>query len=492
MSMYAPVLYPHRYTLTFPQTSLQLSKASYVKIHSSLGAEILHRVSEFVLLPARGNVQLFSRVLMPLAGAAKDHRLAGLVIRVTALALWILTLPLAFISSALGLAMRFIDHRYRPALCYLHNPSSHLGKRTQDLLLTEAAPLHIRTHNVGFVTTSMSTCTDMRPPTQRAHEIVSSITQDPLKPDIIFFQEVFHEDASKILCEGIKEEYPHIIHSVAPHILGFNSGSLVASKYPIEHVEFTRFDNMIGPERLAPRGVIKIRLQSKDGPLLIYGAHTQAMIGEARAKVRKEQIKTIQALMKQESQAEPHSTQLLVGDLNISTITPWGDTTLQPKGQAESETFQYLNDHFEDLYLKDHEAATGKRTSGNPEYLTVDNQRLGEQLVEPTGSWYHGPLASPGVLYSLKMQLDRQHHKRPTPEPAPITIEKNLWGTKQWRSQQPANTARFDYILTPKTTGIHRLDGRVEIRRPWVPENAQSASSDHLPVDGKIWRVASP
>jgi len=67
----------------------------------------------------------------------------------------------------------------------------------------------------------MNIAFDLRCPSVRAKEIANSICIDYDRPDIIFFQETFNEDATKILCESLQLLYPYIIHSVAPQICGY-------------------------------------------------------------------------------------------------------------------------------------------------------------------------------------------------------------------------------------------------------------------------------
>lgn len=481
----ASPLYPTRYSTALEGSGLREVSQSNFRTHASILAERLHRTSETILWPARLHVQLLAHIIEPLPGAGKENRLQGIAIRVSSLALSILLTPVALLSTALALPFRSIAHRYRPAISYLDNSSSKKakGKRSEELLLTKENPLSIRTHNVGFVTSSMSTAGDLRPPTERAKELVKSILEDSKKPDVIFFQETFHEDATRILANGIKEEYPYIVHSVAPHISGFSSGALVASKYPIEGVKFQRLGHMSGPETLSPRGIIRIRLNSSQGPLLLYGAHTQALIGETRAKARFKQLEEMKELMDLDAKKEPGIPQVLMGDFNTSRITAWGEDNLEPKGQAEAEVMERLGEYFEDPYLADHDPLTGERTKGKPFYLQKDNERLGEDPVEPSGSWYQGPFDKKGLILSEKMKRDRRKYGRPDPKKI-IPLEKSTWGTRHWHSHQTAKTARFDYILFPKK---NKLKAKVEIRRVIVPKGAKSASSDHLPVDGRIW-----
>lgn len=375
--------------------------------------------------------------------------------------------------------MSYINHSDSPAA---------KGKAIETLVMTQDQPLRVRTHNLGFTTSGMSTLGDLRPPATRAEELVQSILHDPLNPDVILFQETFHEDGARILAEGLKEEYPYLIHSVAPQIGGFSSAAMVASKYPIERVEFHRLNHMTpGPERAAPRGISSVRLNSAKGSLLLYGVHTQALLGEMHAKARFNQVRAMVELIQKDRQEEPGVLQVLMGDLNTSRVTAWGEDNLLPQGQAEEAVLKEVAEHFDDIYERDHHPLTGERTYGEPTYLPIDNARLEEEaLVEPSGSWYHGPFANPGFILSAKMKRDREKHGRPVPNKvAGISVKPATWGSSDWHAEQTANTARFDYILLPK--GDSPLEGRAEIRRVVVPKGIQSASSDHLPVDGRIW-----
>ncbi len=448
--------------------------------HSCPRAEKLHCISEAILLPARLNLQLVARVIQPLPGKNKDSYLLGIAIRIASLAGAIILLPVSLISSVIGLPLRIIDHSYRPLI-------SHITTAKKDpipLQLTKDSPLHIRTHNLGFVTSSMSIIGDLRAPEERAKEVVESIRHDPQRPDIIFFQEAFHEDATKLLCEGLKNEYPYIIHSIHPHLSGFSSGTAVASKYPLKDIEFEPFYSLVGPECLTPRGVIKVSVDTAKGPLHIYGVHTQALHGEERAKSRLNNLEEL----KREIDRHPDDLQVIVGDFNTSRLTVWGEDNIEPKNQAEGEVLERLEGYFDDLYLRDHEEKTGKRTEGTPRYLSIDNARMQEQLEEPSGSWYYGPFADKGTILYWKMRLDRLWHGREEPQKVEgIAEEPSFWGREGWHAKQIANTCRLDYILLPKKN--NKLDGRVEIRRTIVPKDSQSASSDHLPVDGTIWAV---
>ena len=188
--------------------------------------------------------------------------------------------------------------------------------------------------------------------------------------------------------------------------------------------------------------------------------------------------------MEKDVQINPNVFQVLMGDFNTSRITAWGEDNLNPTGQAEEKVLLRFDCCFKDFYLRDHCPETGIRTSKKKAlFLESDNERLDENLVEPSGSWYHGPFADKGLFLSLKIKYDRYRHGRPAPEKS-IQIKKSTWGTRNWYSEQTANTARFDLICVPiKPPKAFKLKGRSVIRRVFVPKGTQSAPSDHLPID---------
>lgn len=466
-------------TLTYPTDyshRLTPIQSSTFTTHTSSYAEKLHQVSEWICTPAKYNTQLLAHVINPLPGAHKDWPLLATITRIACFILWILSIPFAMGSFLLGFPLRCIDHWYRPVMSYFEAEDKSKAKQVTDL--SEQNPLHVRTHNLGFTTSTLSIVGDLRSVTTRALEVARNIVEDPHKPDLIFFQEAFHEDATEVLCKEIQNEYPYIIHNVLPQISGFNSGAMIASKYPLERVEFHRLGHMLGPETASPRGIIKAQIQSARGPVSIYGVHTQALLGEKRAESRYFQLEQIKKVME-----EDPNIKILLGDFNTSAVTAWGEDNAS---QADQKVMQRLNEFFQDFYLQDHDSKTGRRKEGVAQFLESDNQRMGQTFPEPSGSWYHGPFAEPGALLSLKMWFDRWKAGRPTPEKMEgITLETPAtWGTSEWYKNQTANTARFDYILQPQG---QNLQGRIEIRRVVMPLGSQSGASDHLPVDGLLW-----
>lgn len=483
---FACYTYDETQQIAVPENVKQDLQTSEYTTHTSIHAENLHAVSQALFLPGRLFLQNVSKVIEPTPGEYKDHLIWRLTTRISSFTkAFFLALP-AILLSPVALVMRAIDHRYRPAISLLVTAEN---QNDEQKLSLAQKPLHIRTHNLGFVPTFMSTVGDLRDPIERAHEVVASIAQDTQQqPDIICFQETFHEDAAQVLCEELKRIYPYIVHNVAPQIGGFNSGTMIASKYPIKEIEFERFGEMMGVEKLSPRGITKVRLETEEGnDFCLYSVHTVALIGEERANARVKQIEQIAAFMERDKQENPNINQVLVGDFNTSRVTAWGEDN---NDQFERPVLKKFKENFDDLYRKDHHKVTGVRTEGTTSmFLDNDKKRLNRpDLVEPSGSWYLGPFANKGIVMRCKEAWERYRADIPDPSVA-VDLEESTWGTKAWTETQPAKSARFDYVCLRK--GDEALDGDVEIRRVITPHNKQSASTDHLPVDAII-RLRQP
>ncbi len=485
----AHLIYPNEYKITVKNEKLNADgNDSFAKFTSGHG-ERLHKLSEFILLPARWFARLSSYIIEPSPGENKGNNTRDFFVRVGAVFAMIALIPFAIPSLIIGFSLRAIDHLTRPFLSYQKSGPSNVESRPD---LTKEKPLHIRTHNVGFVPTFMAIANDLRDTNQRAHELVNEIEKDKAAPDVICFQEVFHEDATRTLVNGLRQTYPYIIHSVAPCLSGFNSGAMIASKYPIHRFDFERFQHMQGPERLSPRGIVRFRLKTSEKPVLIYSVHTQALLGEDRAKARLEQLKRVTELMDHDHQKEPETHQVLVGDFNSSRVTAWGEDNLTPPGQAEEKVLTYLAQEYVDPFLNDHHAVTGVRTPGSSSmFLEADKQRLSQaNLVEPSGTWQHGPAVEGTLVYKgVTAYNNKDRKKNNQPAPAKVEaikeLEKAAWGTPEWNKKQPAKTARFDHCLfRARKNGEQRLGAHVEIRN--IGGN-QSAISDHAPVDAKIF-----
>ncbi|MBS0586285.1 MAG: hypothetical protein JSR76_08350 [Verrucomicrobia bacterium] len=475
--------YKKGYRVSFSKDDLENLKSKEFKTHTNSVARSLHYVGRMLFSLARLNTNLAAYTIQPKPGRGKEQILSATLIRFVSFFFWAVTLPFTSLSFFLGVPFWLISHRYRPILGYLAREGSESLP-----FLEEEKPLFIRTHNTALVFPSLSTLSDLRSPVARAGEVVRSILEDELQPDILFFQEVFYEKAAEILGEGLLEAYPYILHTIAPCITDFTSGSFIASKYPFKEVRFERLEALHTFGKIFAKGVTVVRIATSKGDILFYNVHLQPALNEKRAKVRLSQLEQIVEMIKKDKSANRDVLQVLVGDFNISRLTILGEDHLVPEGQVEAKLLSFFEQHFEDPYLYDHDSLTGIRTRGAPFYLAKDNARMGESLEEPRGSWYEGPFVElQPVWFFASSHIDALKSKSPKPEKVPdLEIPKSKWGTKKWHKEQMAHTARFDYTLFPKEQ--KELIGRTEIRRVAIPKGTQSAPTDHLPVDTRIYK----
>ncbi|MBS3904739.1 MAG: endonuclease/exonuclease/phosphatase family protein [Simkania sp.] len=161
--------------------------------------------------------------------------------------------------------------------------------------------------------------------------------------DVICLQEVHEEEASLALYEALKNEYTYFYGAMGPRVLGFSlntlgrpSGLFVASKYPIENPQFTRF-----AETGFPMNYGFFDFTITDGTTAlghIYTTHMQSLNWDQFAQIRALQLEQI--LEKMHEDLDRTIPFFLCGDLNI----PYGS-----KEPAEALVCK----HFHNDYNKD-------------------------------------------------------------------------------------------------------------------------------------------
>lgn len=436
-------------------------------------AQKVQRLSHHPLTPWRATIRCLAYAIEPLPGKNKNQTLLGVVKRIAALVGMILLLPLGLACLPLALPFHLASHRSRPNISMIHNPNAPKAQNSGDAL-------HVRTHNLGFVYEFMRVVGDLRDVKTRANEIGEWLDNDPNLPEVVFFQEAFHIDGTRVLCDRLKEKYPYVIHNIAPHALGLNNGAIIASKHPIAEFSYRPFDNMLGPEKWSNRGLLKIRIEKNGKKIDVYGTHLQALLGKERAAVRKTQMEQIIAWVNEDQKKNPSDTQILVGDMNASKITVWGE-----ESHEDDALFELINKNFRDVFLNNHNE-DGERVKGTPQFTKNDTPDGVKGLKEPSGSWYIGPFADKGNVMKLKEWHERVFNHVPVKEQAKKIPNPHHWGTKKWAAVQHACSARFDFILRRISSHNEGSQDRAEIRRVKVEPSVQSAPSDHLPVDSII------
>lgn len=480
-------VYPIEYHFKVDKIQLERHACATYCTHTSLFPEWIHWANEnYVLLAFSAFLHCKSYFHQPFPGADKKAApWCHIGVKGAAFVGGIIMLLPALPSLIMGLTIRAFEHGYRPFLSYYVNPDVQGGSLPA---LTQDNPLHIGALNVSLTPSSVNIEMDMRPALERAEELARSLIEDPSRPTILFIEEGWNEEALRHLCERLKSIYPHIIHSVAPHLLGMSSGIGLFSLYPFENVEYVRFGQMIFSHRLPARGILKVSVRTACGePLYIYGGiHTQSMEGYDYCQARLYQIRQLAKLVADDA-ARERCMQAVIGDFNVSVVDLHG---FDNRGQAEQQALDMLHTYFNDPFLKDHDLETGTRTTGSPYFLEDDNRRMGVHLPEPSASWYDGPFSSAADIAATEQELDADAKRHGFPSrqllPGKAITGSPVWGTPAWFAQQSAMRARYDYALFPKQNST--LGGRVEYRRLVMPPQSQSPASDHLLLSFLIWR----
>ena len=148
-------------------------------------------------------------------------------------------------------------------------------------------------------------------------------------PDVVVLQEVFDEDARKILSERLRTVYPYRVEKCgAGGLMVLDSGLFFASKHRVlpgsEVFEaFTNRGGLLNEERFASKGVFGAWVELSHGRAVgIFNTHLQAdddRVG-AFANVRRRQLAQICKLIDRSvaQVARTHEVYvLLLGDLNV-------------------------------------------------------------------------------------------------------------------------------------------------------------------------------
>lgn len=472
MTLKAHHIYPSAYSFRLDSNDLNQIASDQYRVHTSRFHQKVHDVLAVLWKPTINAGYFAARVIEPLPGQNKGSFLWASANRIYALVLAVGFGLVGLCTLPVLLPLNLWNHSHRQTIQYLRSQNG----------VPLPKDLHFRTHNIAQGPESFVALTDLRPNKQRASELVDSILKDPKAPRFMVFQEAYNQ--VDVLVK-LKEKYPHIIHSVAPDALGTSSGFFVASQYPIENVEFRRLE-MERPEKYIARGALKVRIGTDQGPLDMYTVHLQALLGTDRAARRLEQIQAMKEWMESDYKKD-QVPQVFIGDFNTSPISAWGEDNDDPK-QPEWKVLEYLRNHFHDCFGEDHDLKTSKRIVGAPLFLAHDNQRIGVNLREPTGSLCHGPFLAKGFALALKMAIDRWRHQYPSAKVLIPPEKGTAWGSSDWKAKQTENPARLDHAMIPKYCRHFFSSMNAEIRRIPIPEG-QSDVSDHRPLDVVLSRI---
>lgn len=109
-------------------------------------------------------------------------------------------------------------------------------------------------------------------PLRRATLLGAALAQAPF--DVLCLQEVFWANARSVLRTALAKTFPHVVERTGQQAygVGVGSGLFVASKLPISWSQFYPFEEGLGSDSLASKGVLLVRLDLAKKPHAPPGA----------------------------------------------------------------------------------------------------------------------------------------------------------------------------------------------------------------------------
>jgi endonuclease/exonuclease/phosphatase family metal-dependent hydrolase len=280
---------------------------------TNAAAEGLYRIGYTLTRPFLRQMSTATCIFGPYSWPGKSEETVTTserVIRILrGIELFTLVIPLiAVVIGVIGLCLKFIAVQWSPPVSLMEN--SALDFKEYD------GKIDVMTYNTCLMPAYIANVNGLRSSRTRAAEIGRQIVEQ--SPDIVCFQEGFHADSTRILCDALKDVYPQVLHNVAPSETVMNSGLVVASKYKIVEVKYRPFHNLAAEDELANKGLLRLTLDLGAGrTAACYTTHLQAKIGEKYAAIRKDQVRMIRAYIEADCASETHEKIILCGDLNL-------------------------------------------------------------------------------------------------------------------------------------------------------------------------------
>lgn len=301
-------------------------------------AEKLYRAGTVLLRPFEYQTNLATKLFSPSFRPGKsfaDLTLKQKIWKVM-LVCSVCTIVVPLITGLLalvGVLLRAIGVRYSPKYTIQQNDT--LNFRTLGL----KEQLTAMSYNVALMPGFIRNLNNLRSSNKRAHEIGthSHIWTPESNSHVICFQECFDEKATSILCDSLKEIYPHILRRVDPNAAGLGSGLVIASQFEIQEVHQGRFEMSKGEDAFAHKGFVGVRLQlNEDRDFWVYTTHLQAKIGDEYLALRHQQAEYLVDQIPSEREA------LILGDFNVSRKDENGRDTWEYPTVALGDRFKYI------------------------------------------------------------------------------------------------------------------------------------------------------
>lgn len=172
---------------------------------------------------------------------------------------------------------------------------------------------------------------------ERVGPIVNHITAS--KPHIICLQEVYDLDAVELLCQNLKRQGYHCIHSVNPFGIGLSSGLFMAirtdSTLKVDSVASWQFNNLVSNDQFSSKGVLGVKLtfthNGASKSVFVFNTHLQASYGKnGYGHVRQEQVRGLSSHLREWTKQNQREPTFLCGDFNFTKkSTESGDNPLE-------------------------------------------------------------------------------------------------------------------------------------------------------------------
>jgi len=159
---------------------------------------------------------------------------------------------------------------------------------------------HLLTLNMAGVPDWLAERNYLKPINERVHSVTDSLERycGEQMPDVICFQEMFDEEASKKLLEDLRQKgYMSFITDVGTSSRYLNSGLFLASKYPLSDVVFYPHPIKQGIEQYADKGLLIVTVHANDKCVIVGNTHLNGGAEGGGYLPRAAQLKAIDAHM---------------------------------------------------------------------------------------------------------------------------------------------------------------------------------------------------
>ncbi len=143
-----------------------------------------------------------------------------------------------------------------------------------------------------------------------------------LSPDVVGLCEVFADGEREDIFDRLKHIYPYFQEGPDEADLDSDGGLLLLSKHSLLQAHTIVYEDSVGADWWANKGVIHIRVKSPSSPMAydIFFTHAQNIAEEDGRETLYKQLTQMNNMIQQ--YADPNSPTLIMGDINIPGESP--------------------------------------------------------------------------------------------------------------------------------------------------------------------------